>query len=187
MLIEPNQEARMAWEKKPAETAVAFQAFAVYRDMGLGIRSNAKVAEELGKSVTLINRWSSRWEWVDRVDEYDQFLDKEFRDRHQKELYEARDRHANLARLFQTKFLERLMDVPSSQIPMTQMASILKVATEVELRALGEATLKTETEISGADGGPLRLSIDELARTLQYDDNFTTDHVGGGNSPPQLE
>lgn len=53
-------------ERQPKETAVAFEAFRSYLEMG-PTRSVAKVGEALGKSKTLIDRWSSRWSWVERV------------------------------------------------------------------------------------------------------------------------
>jgi hypothetical protein len=171
MLEKSARKARvLLWEKQPDESPPAFQAFAVYRHQGLGNRSTAKVSEELGKSLALIHRWSSRWKWVSRVESYDGFLDKQMRDRHLRELNEARDRHANLARLMQSKFLERLRDVPPDELPLAVLANMLKVATDVELRALGESTLKVETEITGPSGGPLRLSIDELAKVLEDSD-----------------
>lgn len=54
------------WEKLAGESAKAYQAFTRYRDMGPA-RSTAKVARELGKSKALMDRWSSRHEWVDRA------------------------------------------------------------------------------------------------------------------------
>jgi hypothetical protein len=169
-----------AWEKQNEESGPAFQAFVVYRDQGLGNRSTARVSEALGKSVVLMHRWSRRWQWVSRVDAYDRFLDDQMRDRHLRELYEAKDRHANLARLMQSKFLERLRDVPADQLPLAILAPMLKVATDVELRALGESTLKVETELTGARGGPITLSIDELAQALYANgehDNSAESHI----------
>jgi len=58
------------------ESAKAFAAFVVYRDMGEE-RSLEKVAQELGKSVSLLQRWSSQHEWVTRVLAWDT-------DRHQR-------------------------------------------------------------------------------------------------------
>ena len=167
-----------SWTRQPNESPPAFQAFVVYRDLGLGMRSNAKVSRELGKSVTLMNRWSSRWDWVKRVARYDEDIDKQIRERHIKELYEARDRHANLSRLLQTKFLERLRDLSVQDIPVVALANILKVATDVELRALGEATIKTEQEITGADGGAFRISIDELAKLAEQNGYIEQDPTG---------
>lgn len=53
-------------DRQPRETAKAFQAFRCYLEMGPS-RSTAKVAQALGKSKTLTDRWSGQWNWVERV------------------------------------------------------------------------------------------------------------------------
>jgi hypothetical protein len=55
-------------ERQPKETAVAFEAFRTYLELGPS-RSTASAAQVLGKSKTLMDRWSSRWRWVERVRE----------------------------------------------------------------------------------------------------------------------
>ena len=88
--IKPEKIKKLSpWEKQPHESPPAFQAFVIYRDQGLGNRSTARVSEELGKSLALIHRWSGRWQWVFRVESYDEYLDQQIRDRHLRELNEA--------------------------------------------------------------------------------------------------
>ena len=43
-----NREGRLPWERQPTETAKAFYAFTLYRDLGYK-RSLAKVRQEYGK------------------------------------------------------------------------------------------------------------------------------------------
>ena len=62
----PEPEAALPWERQKGETPQAFEAFSIYRDMGSS-RSTAKVGRKLGKSKNLMDRWSSRWEWVEPV------------------------------------------------------------------------------------------------------------------------
>ena len=57
-------------ERREDESDQSFEAFARYRDMGAN-RSCAKVGYELGKSKTIMDRWSSKHNWVRRVVEYD--------------------------------------------------------------------------------------------------------------------
>ena len=175
------------WEQQENETATAFAAFVIYRDLVLGIRSTGKVVQELGKSTALIHRWSSRWNWVNRCRVYDQELDRLISERDMSELYEARDRHALLAREIQEKVLERLSNMSAQEIPVPMLAQMLKIATDVELRALGESLGKTQTEITGPCGGPIqaevvigivndlikdpqsRIALDHLAQRLEGD------------------
>jgi transposase-like protein len=63
------------WDKLEGESSKAYAAFCAYRDLGFE-RSIAKVAQACGKSVGLLNRWSSQYQWVSRADAYDQHLQK---------------------------------------------------------------------------------------------------------------
>ena len=56
----------LAFEQQPRESAKAFAAFTEYLNQGPE-RSLAAVGQKLGKSLVLIERWSSRWHWAERV------------------------------------------------------------------------------------------------------------------------
>lgn len=66
--IEPSQNdsAPLPFERQPRESAKAYAAFRVYLEMGPE-RSVRDVARKLGKSATLIGRWSSKFDWMSRV------------------------------------------------------------------------------------------------------------------------
>lgn len=66
---------RLPWEKQPKESATAFAAFALYRDLGPE-RSLVKAGEHLGKTAGTLSSWSKKHHWVERVDQYDHYLDK---------------------------------------------------------------------------------------------------------------
>lgn len=63
------------WELQPGETAKAFEAFCLYRDMGTE-RSIAKVGEKLGKNKITLEQWSAKNGWVDRATAWDGELDR---------------------------------------------------------------------------------------------------------------
>ena len=63
----------MEFERKERETSKAYGAFREYLDLGPQ-RSLVKVAERLGKSKTLIERWSRRYDWPGRVLAYSSHL-----------------------------------------------------------------------------------------------------------------
>ena len=61
---------RRPYERLPGETAKAFQAFTVYRDLGIQ-RSFESVANQLSKSATLIRRWAAKYNWGERIECWD--------------------------------------------------------------------------------------------------------------------
>lgn len=63
------------YEKREDESLEAFEAFAIYRDMGAE-RSQSKVAAQLGKAVQLMARWSSGNKWTKRCHAYDREMDR---------------------------------------------------------------------------------------------------------------
>jgi hypothetical protein len=67
-LINPKERNNMplAFEKQAKESNKAFAAFVVYLGMG-SERSLEAVRQKCGKSARLIERWSSRWRWTERV------------------------------------------------------------------------------------------------------------------------
>jgi hypothetical protein len=58
------------WVRQEGEGAEAFAAAEAYFVLGAG-RSLAKVGQKLGKSRSLLERWSQEWRWVERAEAYD--------------------------------------------------------------------------------------------------------------------
>lgn len=59
----------LPFEQQPRESNKAFAAFKTYLELGAQ-RSLADVAEQHGKSKTMIERWSRRFDWPARVQAY---------------------------------------------------------------------------------------------------------------------
>jgi hypothetical protein len=59
----------MMFEQQERESNKAFAAFKIYLELGPE-RSLSAVAEKLGKSKTLIERWSGKYDWPARVQAY---------------------------------------------------------------------------------------------------------------------
>jgi hypothetical protein len=69
----PPESRVPAWEPMPRETPRAYEAAWTYFKMGSS-RSQSAVAEELGKRLSQMQRWSTRWDWVRRAAAYDDHL-----------------------------------------------------------------------------------------------------------------
>lgn len=71
------------WDRQPKESAPAYAAFVVYRDLGVD-RSLAVVGKKLGKSAPLMERWSVTHDWLARVAAYEAHLDRIAQDAREK-------------------------------------------------------------------------------------------------------
>lgn len=86
--------------RRPKESAKAFAAFEVYRDMGLD-RSLRRVAEGLARNVKTLARLSKRNEWVKRVAAFDSWVSEQKAKETAREIIEMNRRHAQQAKSFQ--------------------------------------------------------------------------------------
>jgi hypothetical protein len=82
------------------ESAKAFQAFTVYRDLPADERSLTTVSERLGKSKSLCARWSAQFRWVERAGSWDSHQDEIRRARmiaERDKIYERQLQHNRIA------------------------------------------------------------------------------------------
>lgn len=129
-----------AWERQELETAKAYAAFCCYRDLGK-CRSLEKVSQELTKSVSLIRRWSSDWNWVKRSEAYDahqelaarRTREKELQEQHRKDIEEfgveqrAIAKELNeTAKLLLTKLKTKLKKIKVTELKPSDLASVSK-------------------------------------------------------------
>ena len=128
------------WERLPGESAKAYEAFCKYRDMPPGERSLREVAQRLGKSETLISRWSSKYRWVARVQAWDGEVDRKAREAHLRTVKEMRERHARLAVAFQQKVAQRIQMIDPDELTPQELARWLEIATKLERLSRGEPT-----------------------------------------------
>lgn len=83
---------KRAWERRDHESNPAYEAFRTY----MRVRSCSKVSNELGKSLTLITRWSAEHDWIARITEYDSYLASEDASREVSRLGQSRDKVLDL-------------------------------------------------------------------------------------------
>jgi hypothetical protein len=65
------------WEQQEGESVQAYEAFRTYLALH-SRRSLVAAARKIGKSTTLLERWSARWAWPDRVDAWHRVLQREY-------------------------------------------------------------------------------------------------------------
>ncbi len=142
-------KAEKSWERQEKESSQAFEAFDLYLKMGED-RSLRKVAQELGKSNTLISRWSSAWSWQARVRDYDNEIKRvEFAEL-QKQAKAMRKRQAQTAMLLQKKAVQALDKLDISELAPKDILSFISKGAQLEREVLAESEGILAHE-SGAD------------------------------------
>jgi hypothetical protein len=141
------------WDRQSGESSRSWSGFVVYRDLPPEERTIQKVAETIQKTPSLVRRWSAENNWVSRVSEYDQHLDREIV---QKERIEAERkkiemlaRHTNTLVFVQNKAVERFLAITDDEwdkIPIQQLTSLYLDAAKFERVSRGLPSDSIELE-----------------------------------------
>ena len=119
------------WERQPGESEQAYEAFAIYRDLGLK-RSNQEVCARLSKSRQLISRWKANYNWDERARVYDNELQKEMHKEAVRNLKDMTDRHIKISMQLQKKALEALTNLSVEEMSPKDIKEFIKMATDLE-------------------------------------------------------
>lgn len=152
-----------SWDRKKHESARAYQAFIVYREMGAE-RSYTRVAQELRKSRTLIQRWGVAWTWVERVADWDAYLLRQADAAKVQAIKDANERHVNLAQTLLVRVAARLeaMTENALEMELRDLPRWLDTAIKIERLGLGMSTQLVEHQ--GQGGGAIKLDMVRQAR-----------------------
>ncbi len=134
-------------ERRASESSPAFEAFVLYRDLGPS-RSINSVARELHKSASLIGRWSAKYRWIERVDEWDRHQDERRRAAESAAIDQMSHRHADAVQVQiqalmapATALVRRLEEDPAllSKLETKELAHLVSVRAAA-IEALGSGT-----------------------------------------------
>ena len=160
----------LTFEQQPKEGAKAFAAFSLY--LGLGPeRSVAAVGKRLGKSGSLLERWSKRFDWPGRVQAHAAHFAAIERDatealvrgksaewlKRQQALREREWQMHEKCIAAAERGLKAFMEREKVYANLADIARMLEVASKLGRLASGMATDKTE--VTGEDGGPVRVEL----------------------------
>jgi hypothetical protein len=168
------------FERQVKESAKAFAAFSIYLSLG-SERSLETVAQKVTKSSRLLKRWSSRWNWGERVRAYDESLAAvelqatealatvraEERLKRQQEQLDEEWRNRNEALELARAAIGRWKANEKRCGSLEGIARLLELASKLGRLSSGLATDKTE--ITGEDGGPIRLELEAALKKVYGD------------------
>ena len=156
------------WERQPEETARAFEAFCVYRDLGAN-RSIRKTGQELNKNCTTIGEWSSKYEWVKRVAAWDAEQDRIARAEMMADMAATRKRQRNQAKRMQEKGMALLESISLGDAKLSEIVSLLKTGMEQERIAIGDVGEVIEERSGGEAVSPVQIYIPDNNRGRDKD------------------
>jgi hypothetical protein len=164
------------WEQQPGEPDREFRAFRAYRDLGtarsLDAVGRALYEGQVGRKRGTTGRlqdWSVRWRWVERARAWDAELDRQGREAEVEAVKEMRRRHAEEAREFQTKAVDRLRLMPLEELGAAEVIRFFTEAVKVERLSRGEPDTRQEHEHHHS--GRVDLTPDEF-RKLPLDEQL---------------
>jgi len=163
------------WERQKNESSPAYEAFSLYQNMGAE-RSYAKVVEKLRKSETLINRWGSQWNWIERTRAWDNELTKVTELTSKKAVAKMVEKHINIAGMLQTKAYEALKNINIESLNARDITALMKLGIDVERLNRGEPTelIEERNKIDGrvtVQTDPYEeLSVEELRKLARLAD-----------------
>lgn len=126
-----NAKSENSWERQQGEIIQAFKAFPLYCKLG-DERSLGKVGKKLGKSATLIERWSSQWNWVNRSRDYDNEIRRQELRAEIRAFQEMRKRQIEIATKIQKKAFEAFKKIPVDTLSPKDIKEFIKLGAEME-------------------------------------------------------
>ena len=120
----------MEWERRKDESDEAFAAFSIYLTQERVIK---KVAEQIGKSVQLLYRWSSKYDWRGRATAYDNSLIEELRSDTRRQLAKRYRKILSDVISFQDAAAGELRRKDLSRASVTSLTELYAMAKDTEL------------------------------------------------------
>lgn len=128
---------RSLHQRQPDEGARAWEAFCCYRDMGPK-RSITRVAQKLGKSGSMISRWSGRHRWQERVSSWQTEQDACAAEDRRELIRCANRRHLAVAKsMFKAIHKSIAAASQAPELSPRDVAAWARVAVQIERDALG--------------------------------------------------
>jgi len=122
------------WGRLPDESGKAYYAFCLYLRDGYW-RSLRKVADILGKGVSYesqLEKWSAKYNWLDRVQAYDTYVETEQMRQYLAEQQAAFGRHIEHARQIEEKVFDELMSRDLKEMKPSELIRLYDIASKIE-------------------------------------------------------
>jgi hypothetical protein len=151
------------------ESADAYAACVAYCALGHA-RSTAKVGQQLGKSKTLMDRWSARWHWVARAAAWDTALAAQTQAAYADEATAIARAHAQEAAKLREMALYALAACDRENLPAAVALRLWTEAIRIERLSLGLPTDNTASKIDLTAHADVRHEVETVKRLMTAPD-----------------
>jgi hypothetical protein len=148
------------WDQQAGESAKAYAAFCLYRDLGprrsLDAASRRYHGSEwerqgppggrLPRASGTVRRWAQCWNWPARARAWDQESERIKQAEQHAAIQEMAERHAKEALMIQNKAIERLRQLRPEELGARETLAYLVEAAKLERLARGEPTERVSQE-----------------------------------------
>lgn len=138
-----------AWERQPGESAKAFAAFTVYRNLPATERSLTRLASDKVCHRSQGGRWSGQWRWVERAAAWDAELDRIAREKQIEAVEKMNERHAQVLRGVFVTGAKALQEIDPSTLTPDQVLRYIGEAVKLERLIHGVPESVTEVHQTG--------------------------------------
>ncbi len=142
-----------SWDRQMDETSKAWAAFLLYRDAPPNERGLKEVGQKLKISVGTVGKWSAKFCWLERVREFDSFIDRESTQKEriesERKKFEMLSRHTTVVVHVQNRAVERFLAITNSEwdkIPIHQLTDIFLNSARFERLSRGLPSDSIELE-----------------------------------------
>lgn len=155
-----DDEPRAPWDRRPKESARAYEAFRRFRDLGPLRTLDMLTSDELRHQT--VREWSRRHDWKDRATAWDDAAHRLDDARRLEEIRGMHDRHQRAGRASMAKALAALSLVRPEDIPPYAAARLLELGARLERDTL----VVSVEELQGLNPVTTEDPWEEIAREL---------------------
>ena len=122
-----------SWDRQPGESGRCYEQFLIYRDMKN--RSMRAVAERLHLHPTAVRLNGSKWSWVSRALDYDNYLEHERCKSEITKIRKMNAQQASIGVLMQERALKGIKNLDVSKLSVKDLINLMVQGTSIERKA----------------------------------------------------
>jgi hypothetical protein len=156
------EESSRAWDRLSSESAKAFLAFTVYRDLGPGrsLRAAVRIAPT---NLRQLEYWSSKYKWGERAKAWDEHNDRLRQAELEAGVVQMTIDEINLAKVMRTKAAQRIEYLDPDELTVREAVLLADLANKHEHAArrlaLDSIAARPSDEVTGLSGTDLMRAI----------------------------